>query len=90
MWPGANADIRDTDNRAPLLAASELGNVTVVRKLLQRAVDLDIDTVRGEAPLGQAIRRGHIKVVRLFLAARAKTPNLPDARGSTLLHHAIM
>jgi len=60
-----------------------------VEILLQRSVNADVATPGGITPLGQAIHRGHVDIVRLLLAARAKTSNLPDVKGSTILHHAL-
>lgn len=75
-----------TTHGTPLVLASEQGWTEIASLLLQRGADVDKEDdrllFRGTTALSHAARNGHIDVVKLLLAARARV-------GGVALVHAI-
>ena len=73
-------------NKTPLIAASFSGHAEVVKILLDRGADPNIQDTGGETALMQAVARvghGQEQIVRMLLAAGADI-NIRDKRGETV------
>lgn len=78
---------------APIHSASRQGRVDIVRLLLDRGADADIQsrtrTDGGQAALHIAARNNYLELIQLLLA-RGADPNIQDNRGNTPLHDAAI
>ena len=76
-------------DESELIDAAELGNINIVRQLLDRGVDPDFqeDDCNGDAALITASRNGFINIVGLLLN-RGANPNIQDIDGDSALLHA--
>jgi ankyrin repeat protein len=77
------ADPNATYSTSPLIVAAAGGNAEMVRLLLQRGADPNLDSEQGSPVLFRAAQYGHSEVVSLLLEAGAD-PNA-TARGKTPL-----
>ena len=77
---GANVDVRDSSGESALQLAASLGNVDVVRRLLDQGADPNA-LGRDTTPLGVAAYQGDPEIVALLLA-RGADPNrtVPGSR----------
>jgi len=79
---GADVNVRDRDDGdTPLIHASRMGIVEIVRMLLAAHADVHARMANGETALSEAIRAGHDEVVALLRAADA--PEVPVERSPT-------
>jgi len=86
---GANPDLPEKrTNRSALLIASEVGDTTIIRLLLDAKADTSQADRQGETPLMKAARVGAIEAVQLLIAAGADV-NATDYAGHTALWHAL-
>jgi outer membrane scaffolding protein for murein synthesis (MipA/OmpV family) len=69
-------------NANPLHHASNKGNLSLVKRLLQKGADIDAQTRNGYTPLHIAIGKDHIKVAKLLIKSGANT-KLKDKKGRT-------
>ena len=71
----ANVNLAAKDGKTPLLVAAEMGQLSVVRRLIEAsndgADDLDKATFRGHTPLIMAILNGHLDIIHYLIEARA-------------------
>jgi ankyrin repeat protein len=70
-----------------LIYATCLGDLEIVRSLVDYGVDLNSCTTDGESPLLCAALNGHLCIVKYLLGLGASTA-APDSDGWTPLHHA--
>ncbi len=73
MEAGDNVDqARTVDGTTPLYVSAKIGNVEVVRALVEAGANVDqASTKRGATPLYISAQSGHAKVVRALLEAGA-------------------
>ncbi len=84
---GANPDFQDAFNETPLLVSAGLNDIEAVKVLLDAGANPH--GTQNTSPLMRASLRGHIKIVRLFLALGVD-PNKPNERtGSIALIPAV-
>ncbi|CAE7749841.1 Mcat [Symbiodinium sp. CCMP2592] len=87
----ANTEVRTYDGSTPLhLVTQNLrpkAAVDTATMLVEAGAIVDSQDKFGQAPLWLACSRGHMRVVRLFLKAGART-SIRDRRGETLFHAA--
>ena len=62
-------DDQDEGGDTPLEAACECGHTNVVRILLEKGADVDVEGRKMECPLYRACSRGHAEIVRLVVEA---------------------
>jgi len=72
-----------------LLAASFVGNLPVVERLLAAGADPDLPSDRGHTPLVRAVARGHVDVVARLLANGASPEARAQVRTEELLLFAL-
>ncbi|KAH9963416.1 hypothetical protein BGW80DRAFT_1544560, partial [Lactifluus volemus] len=63
-----NVNARQSDNRTPLSIASERGNGTITRFLLQHGADTNPCDKKSYIPLNLASQGGHLEVVQILLS----------------------
>lgn len=81
---GADVNVRDKDDGdTPLIHASRMGIVEIVRLLLAAHADVHARMANGDTALSEAIRGGHDEVVALLRAAGADAPDVPVERPPT-------
>ena len=81
---GADVNVRDRDDGdTPLIRASRMGIVEIVRMLLAAHADVHARMTSGDTALSEAIRGGHDEVVALLRAAGADAPEVPVERPPT-------
>ncbi|CAK9298923.1 unnamed protein product [Gordionus sp. m RMFG-2023] len=78
----------DSDNNTPLLLASQLGNVKMVKALLSKGADANLANNLGKTAISYAAQKGSTDIVKTLLKSGAD-PNLKDAHGNTPLLEAI-
>ncbi|KAJ5169200.1 uncharacterized protein N7482_004794 [Penicillium canariense] len=81
---------KDISGRAPLHYAAEIGHIEIVKLLLDKGADPNINEVHsGRTPLYYAAEKGYNEVVKLLLDKGAN-PNTNEVRdGRTPLHCAV-
>ena len=72
---------------ALLHAAAAFGQLEMVRELLKRGVNVDLQGSRGLTALSSAARNGHLSIL-LLLVQHSADPDLQDVDGHTALMHA--
>jgi len=72
-----------------LIIASEQGNDTEIRQLLEKKADIDYCTPEGTTALSIAAHHGHIKTVNLLLEKNAKHQLAREHDGAQPLHFAV-
>lgn len=77
---GAMPDIRDSQDKTPLMIATELRWVDGIQLLLNRRASVDLPNGNGETPLAKAVMNNDTASVRLLLGANAN-PNRADNAG---------
>lgn len=81
---GADVNASDTRQWAPIVAAANMGDMSILLRLIERGVDINRGTENGGYAITLAARRGHIQAVKLLLDHGAlPTPKL--ARHAPLL-----
>ncbi|CAG0908586.1 unnamed protein product, partial [Cyprideis torosa] len=73
----AEVNVRDVQGETPLFAASRLGRVSVLKKLLLNKGDPDVRDYSLQTPLLVASQNGHLCVVQVLLE-NGVNPNIPD------------
>jgi cytohesin len=84
---GIPVDVRDEDERTPLLLAAENGRSDVAILLLDRGADPSARDAFGRTPLLGAAESGSLAIAR-ELIARGAPADLPEANGMRPLMHA--
>jgi len=77
----------DAGGLTPLLRAVRVGDVALVRQLLQRGTDVSQPSPFGVTPLALAVTEGRLPIVEALLAAGAD-PNTTTGDGETVLMSA--
>jgi ankyrin repeat protein len=85
---GVGVDVRDHDNRTPLILASGWGERDAVQCLLEHGADVALHDVFCNTPLTLAAYRGRVDIVRVLLSHNADV-NSKDSHGRTPLHDVI-
>ena len=85
---GVDMDAQDQDGRAALHVAAELGDVALVRVLLDLGAAPGVVGLFGLTPAHVAAYCGHVEVLEVLLSAGGDT-NARDTDGSTPLHWAV-
>ncbi|KAK2811432.1 hypothetical protein FQN50_002055 [Emmonsiellopsis sp. PD_5] len=84
-------DTSYTSGMTPLAAATEIGQVEVVRVLLATShVDIDTQDEDGLTPLSYAALHGSVEIVNLFLKTGRVNPNSNDGPGRTMMSYAVI
>lgn len=83
-----NANTADPQGRTALSYAAELGNVQMVKELLDARAAPDQRDKLGNVPLHWAANNGRVDAIKVLLAANA-TVDAPDRQGITPLMSAI-
>ena len=87
---GADVNLAKNDGMTPLCVAALLGNIEVVKTLLQvPGIQVDLASDNGTMPVGVAAQQGHKEIVRLLLRKGAD-PNGANQIGVTPLHVACL
>ncbi len=87
--PFVNIHITDKRHRTALYAATDKGNVEIVKTLIQAGVDRNIKNKEtGLTPLHLAVRDGNVEIVKMLLADKAN-PNTKSITGSLPLNDAV-
>lgn len=84
-----NINIRDYDNRTPLLHACMYGHVGIVKQLLNCNADVDMASSLGYTPLHAAALIGNKEIATLLLDRGCTTINSVDSQGFTPLAFAV-
>ena len=74
---------------SPLHVAVKEGDIEVVKHLLDKGADPNIQGAFGETPLHVAVDRGYENIVKLLLEKGAN-PNIQSNEGNTPLHLAVV
>ena len=85
-------DVQEATNDygvTPLGRVAEVGNINLVKLMLDKGCDIDKTDKYGNSPLHSAARWGHKNMVKLLVDEGAEV-NLADATGRTPLHMAAM
>ncbi|KAI0293838.1 hypothetical protein B0F90DRAFT_1352295 [Multifurca ochricompacta] len=83
----ANVNAGGPDGRTALYSAIEVGQQALVQLLLGRYASTNTFFMGQHSPLGQALRKGNLYIVRLLLQHRAHVDHR-NSLGETLLHQA--
>lgn len=75
------------DGRSPLVLAVDLGDVELVRILLDAGAQPNVKDGFGRTPLGLAALGGHHRIA-VILLGRGARPDAREDNGATPLHHA--
>ena len=79
---GADVDARDrSDGETPLIRASRMGNIELVRVLLAGGANVQVESIHGATALGEAVREGHDELVALLKEAAARRFDVERPRG---------
>ena len=78
----------DSQGNTPLILAAYHNKIHVVSLLIMNNVNLNHATTQGSALHG-AVYKGHIEVVKILIAGKAKL-NKQDANGTTALMYAVL
>jgi hypothetical protein len=78
-YPGVNVDVRDSEDRTPLMIAAKNGNALNVQALMEAGADLNSMNKMGWTALNYAIRLGNRDAVKLIL----------DQEGISLDHQTL-
>ena len=82
----ADVDSKDSrDSRTPLSWAAENGHETVVKLLLEKAIDVDSKDSSGRTPLSYAAKDGHEAIVKLLLEKAVDVDSKDSEYGRTPL-----
>jgi len=82
-------DIRDKEQRTPLINASFYGNEALLEWLLENGADIDAQDVNGFTALHFACQEGHLQCVKILLNRKSNINNL-DKYGNTAAWVTIM
>lgn len=82
---GADVDERNEEGKPPLLIASELGHVEVMRLLLDHDADVDRTGRKGDTPLYRAIKNDHTDAAALLIRRGANVNHRAKHRVTALL-----
>lgn len=74
---GGDVNLTDSSGRSPLMRAAFTGRADLVNDLLLNDSRVNATDDRGNQALGVAVKRGHLRVVKVLLRAGA----LPGVRG---------
>ena len=85
-WQKINA-VGASHKETPLIVASEMGHVEIVRVLLERGANPDVQDGRERTALHWGLKEGHLEVAELLLE-RGATANTADVTGQAPLHLA--
>ncbi len=85
---GANPNIATFENITPLMFASDMGNVYIVKQLLSYKADVNIKPLNGTTALLAACKKNHVEIAELLLEAGADV-KAEDYDGYTPLFYAI-
>jgi ankyrin repeat protein len=77
-----NLACRDRRRRTPLNYAAPLGELSMVKMLLDAGADVDVTDDQEEMPLHKAIASGHLAMVEVLLDALIRTWPPPGFQGS--------
>ena len=70
--------------------ATQNGNISLAKLLIEKyEADVNLASEKGETPLISAIKRNHVKLVKLLLEKGAD-PNYVDPLGLRTIDHAIL
>jgi ankyrin repeat protein len=69
---GANLGARDVNGATPLYVACKVGNLGIVKHLLERGADVNAVNLKGWTPLNIASCKGHYDIVELLIRYGAK------------------
>jgi ankyrin repeat protein len=69
---GAKINVRNFDNETPLILASKAGDIRVVRELIRRKANLNVQVEHSKSALDWAARHGQLKVIDKLI----KTPGI--------------
>jgi len=88
----ANSTVEELERQtnagvSPLHMAINLGRIDIVKVLLTKEIDLDLQDKHGNAPLHYAIAKDRLDIVKLLLASEADI-ELQNSDGITPLHQA--
>jgi cytohesin len=86
---GASPEVRDEDNRTPLLYATVAGNASIVGLLLEAGADPNATDDDGWTALHVAAHRQRLDLVWLLVQAGAD-PNAQDFDGNSVLWRATL
>ncbi len=86
---GASPEVRDEENRTPLLAAVAAGNRALVALLLEAGADPNARDTDGSTPLHVAAQRRALDLVWLLVRHGADV-NAQDEDGTSVLGRALL
>jgi len=72
---GADVNLTDNTNNAPIHPACFMGNLDLVKLLVRHGADLHIKTDKGNLPLALAINAGHDHVAKYLLTYTSAFPD---------------
>lgn len=84
----SDINITDADQCSPVAKAAATGMTPVVRKLIEKNVNLDTQTKKGYTALHLALKNANIEAA-IYLIETRKALNIRDSRGRTALCLAI-
>ena len=86
--PPTGYEVELPTNVIALLDASVVGNVQIVKRMLEEGVSPNVEDETGEAPLTMAAYQGHLNIVAVLLEAGADH-NAKDNDGKTAMDIAV-
>jgi ankyrin repeat protein len=63
-------DIPDKDGQTALMVAAERGNYVIVKKMIERNVDINVQDLQGSTALHLAAYSGHSEICQLLAQVR--------------------
>ena len=86
---GADVNAKGAGQVTPLMAATQWGNLPVVRLLLQKGADPKARSFGGGTPLLRAAMSGSVKMLTALVDAGADVKHRDDAGGTALMSAAL-
>jgi ankyrin repeat protein len=80
-----SAETTDKTGRTLLMIACQLGDLEIVKALVQHGASITATTMAGKTPLSMAITGGHFPIVHYLLSSNTALSGAKDSSGSTLL-----
>jgi ankyrin repeat protein len=79
----------DPDGTTPLHYAAAHNYHGFVQYLLEKKADPNIRSAEGATPFHEAVRKGHLDIMRTLLLSRGTDINARDSQGNTAMHLAV-